>query len=240
MRLPCGFLLSPQREPGGRGRIRTFVARKERQIYSLLVLATHPPVPQNYSGCKIHIPRKLFGTRTSCPELVLQQLTGASSKNTKRTRVKRHQPVQFCLQDSLRLTPLLFFWWSWRRELNPRPSDYKSDALPAELRQRRSNQVRIAEGVQELQGDVPQFEHAKDQVCGNPGYPVSSWVPAILFCVYSLAWTSNRSKTLYEKPQFLRPGGLLSPPDFNVRKWLPVGQSHVQEFRDIVAMKQTK
>ena len=26
--------------------------------------------------------------------------------------------------------------WSWRRELNPRPSDYKSDALPTELRQR--------------------------------------------------------------------------------------------------------
>jgi hypothetical protein len=25
--------------------------------------------------------------------------------------------------------------WSWRRDLNPRPSDYKSDALPAELRQ---------------------------------------------------------------------------------------------------------
>ena len=27
------------------------------------------------------------------------------------------------------------FFWSWRRDLNPRPSDYKSDALPAELRQ---------------------------------------------------------------------------------------------------------
>jgi hypothetical protein len=26
--------------------------------------------------------------------------------------------------------------WSWRRESNPRPSDYKSDALPTELRQR--------------------------------------------------------------------------------------------------------
>ena len=25
--------------------------------------------------------------------------------------------------------------WSWRRDSNPRPSDYKSDALPAELRQ---------------------------------------------------------------------------------------------------------
>ena len=29
---------------GGRGRIRTSVARKERQVYSLLVLTTHPPV----------------------------------------------------------------------------------------------------------------------------------------------------------------------------------------------------
>src|SRR6266478_5713037 len=60
----------------------------------------------------------------------------AASENTKRTRVKRHQPVYFDFQDSLRLTPLQIFWWSWRRELNPRPSDYKSDALPAELRQR--------------------------------------------------------------------------------------------------------
>src|SRR6266568_2860929 len=91
MRLPCGFLLSPQRESGGRGRIRTFVARKERQIYSLLVLATHPPVP-----------RKLFGTRTTSPQLSLQQLTHIPRKNTKRTRVKRHQPVHFPGQDSLR------------------------------------------------------------------------------------------------------------------------------------------
>ncbi len=134
--IACGFLQASQREPGGRGRIRTFVARKERQIYSLLVLATHPPVP-----------RKLFGTRTTSPKLVLQRLAGVPRKNTKRTRVKRHQPVRFCFQDSLRLTPLLNLWWSWRRELNPRPSDYKSDALPAELRQRRSNQVKIAEEV---------------------------------------------------------------------------------------------
>src|SRR5258708_5521419 len=116
MRLPCGFLQASQREPGGRGRIRTFVARKERQIYSLLVLATHPPVP-----------RKIFETRITSPELVLQGLTGVPRKNTKRTRVKRHQPVRFCFQDSLRLTPPQNLWWSWRRELNPRPSDYKSD-----------------------------------------------------------------------------------------------------------------
>jgi hypothetical protein len=37
---------------------------------------------------------------------------------------------------ALRKIPF-YFVWSWRRDLNPRPSDYKSDALPAELRQRK-------------------------------------------------------------------------------------------------------
>jgi hypothetical protein len=31
----------------------------------------------------------------------------AAGENTKRTRVKRHQPVVFDCEDSLRLTPLL-------------------------------------------------------------------------------------------------------------------------------------
>ena len=30
----------------------------------------------------------------------------------------------------------LFNFWSWRTESNPRPADYKSAALPAELHQR--------------------------------------------------------------------------------------------------------
>src|ERR1700731_1698999 len=34
---------------------------------------------------------------------------------------------------------------SWRRELNPRPSDYKSDALPAELRQPCSNLGKLSQ-----------------------------------------------------------------------------------------------
>ena len=66
----------------------------------------------------------------------LSENAASSSKNTKRTRVKRHQPVVFVSEDSLRLIPPQANRWSWRRELNPRPSDYKSDALPAELRQR--------------------------------------------------------------------------------------------------------
>ena len=36
--------MTKQSRFGGQGRIRTSVARKGRQIYSLLVLAAHPPV----------------------------------------------------------------------------------------------------------------------------------------------------------------------------------------------------
>jgi hypothetical protein len=37
---------------------------------------------------------------------------------------------------------------SWRRELNPRPSDYKSDALPTELRQPRKPIKTIIEAIE--------------------------------------------------------------------------------------------
>ena len=36
---------------------------------------------------------------------------------------------------------LVFVYWSWRRDLNPRPPDYKSGALPTELRQHNGGQV---------------------------------------------------------------------------------------------------
>src|ERR1700688_3403601 len=73
------------------------------------------------------------------PDCLLQNWRKSMrSKNTKRARVRIRQPVDFYCPDSLRLIPRknpCNVWWSWRRELNPRPSDYKSDALPAELRQ---------------------------------------------------------------------------------------------------------
>jgi hypothetical protein len=34
-----------------------------------------------------------------------------------------------------------FAYWSWRRDLNPRPPDYKSGALPTELRQHSGNRA---------------------------------------------------------------------------------------------------
>ena len=41
-----------------------------------------------------------------------------------------------CAANRVRRLPEKFVVsWSWRRDSNPRPSDYKSDALPTELRQ---------------------------------------------------------------------------------------------------------
>jgi hypothetical protein len=134
--------------------------------------------------------------------LSFQQLASIPRKNTKRTRVKRHQPVRFSCRDSLRPRSPENSWWSWRRELNPRPSDYKSDALPAELRQRRSNRVRIAEEVLELQGGAVKFQHADSQVCGKARTPLLIWTPIILFVLYRLAENQLGSKHTIQQSEF--------------------------------------
>ena len=44
-------------------------------------------------------------------------------------------PVSHGLIKKVREVITYCFYWSWREELNPRPADYKSAALPTELRQ---------------------------------------------------------------------------------------------------------
>src|SRR5690348_18504380 len=80
----AAHIFAPSYGNGGRGRIRTSVARKERQIYSLLVLATHPPVPR------------------ALPGLAAIFLTG-ELRNAEKARVQRHQPVQLKCDKSARL-----------------------------------------------------------------------------------------------------------------------------------------
>jgi hypothetical protein len=50
--------------------------------------------------------------------------------------------------------------WSWRRDSNPRPSDYKSDALPAELRQLNNSAPRAGStsSREQLRGTVTRTE----------------------------------------------------------------------------------
>ena len=65
-----------------------------------------------------------FRTHEPAPELGSPRRTGPA--------LIQPAPVNFRRFGSLVSASFL---WSWRRDLNPRPSDYKSDALPAELRQ---------------------------------------------------------------------------------------------------------
>ena len=142
-------------EPGGQGRIRTPVARKERQVYSLLPLTARPPV-RSFS--------RLF--RNSGVSHLMQVLAGLNPApdrfrrypNVAAVRVQRtnYKPLS---TEAARLSParaarqccaVAISAWSWRRDSNPRPSDYKSDALPTELRQR-SQTSNYRDSVSELQ-----------------------------------------------------------------------------------------
>src|ERR1700761_6484141 len=53
---------------GGQGRIRTFVPRKEGQIYSLLALTTHPPVRSDFQSITRNIVTSAASHQSHKPE----------------------------------------------------------------------------------------------------------------------------------------------------------------------------
>ena len=118
----------PQRSnPWCTGEDSNLRSSKERQIYSLLPLTARPPVhnrrPRRTCSRSDQKHRREAGDHPHDP--IPQTLSrAASSKETYRQ----------CGMIAAGL-PAKTKLWSWRRDLNPRPSDYKSDALPAELRQ---------------------------------------------------------------------------------------------------------
>ena len=88
-----------------------------RQIYSLIPLATREPLREGAHSLDLD-PLCQQGWRGNSPLLVALANEGyrcvcASCQALFHTKVK----------------------WSWREESNPRPADYKSAALPTELRQ---------------------------------------------------------------------------------------------------------
>jgi hypothetical protein len=107
------FMRADARKVGGEGRVRTSVARR-RQVYSLLRLTALPP-PRNTS-------RTTFRARLpwiSAP--VSSETVGCCP--------------QACTCHGVRVSDVSLKCgairpWSWRRDLNPRPADYKSAALP--------------------------------------------------------------------------------------------------------------
>ena len=116
---------------GGRGRIRTSVARKGRQIYSLLPLATRPPVRASSDSSGTSSPKASLAT------LLKDGRAGQDSvlrlrRNPTRLPAPCREPSRSTSTSALVTDPSVPARgpWSWRRDSNPRPSDYKSDALP--------------------------------------------------------------------------------------------------------------
>src|SRR5215472_7905655 len=126
---------------------------EERQIYSLLPLTTRSPV-HSPSPCAFALAGSEAGNNGTPSPYGCKSVIKETREHTfARTSydVARKVFVDFafppekyfarCLPNSETRQPTRFrektrsLIWSWRRDLNPRPSDYKSDALPAELRQ---------------------------------------------------------------------------------------------------------
>jgi hypothetical protein len=150
------------KNPGAQGWIRTTERRKGGQIYSLLALTAHPPVhlsescnrrracdllsknasrtkaAKRKSAKKIYLRANIlpheFGDTFGDPAGVRFSMKSiALLTSTHRRPATMKLDLYVLIRLRLRIKSIS---WSWRRDLNPRPSDYKSDALPAELRQR--------------------------------------------------------------------------------------------------------
>ena len=169
MWLPCGFYCAtaPRHElrdfrrawwTGKDSNLRSPQGAADLQSAGFSHSPTRPSV--SISGFQITKP-EIRRDANSCPKIVLLQCSQRICANETQKKIgstetqkglvsKDTSPFNFNCRNCSASLPA-DFWWSWRRELNPRPSDYKSDALPAELRQRRSNRVRIADKAQKLQ-----------------------------------------------------------------------------------------
>ena len=100
-------------------------------------LTSHPSVSRFSTSrlCTTYIrvsPRfqALHSVRINLPDY-----TGACTSVGSPQRTNPAYAICFAGNLVAALKPAPAYVWSWRRDLNPRPSDYKSDALPAELRQ---------------------------------------------------------------------------------------------------------
>jgi hypothetical protein len=145
MRLPYGFLRSPQRAwwTGKDSNLRSPQGAADLQSAGF---NRSPTRPVKIIRDATAIPQKTFlGRELQVPNCSFNNLRAFRTKTQKGLVSRDTSPFIYPFGIRSALAPLQNSWWSWRRELNPRPSDYKSDALPAELRQRRSNLVRIAE-----------------------------------------------------------------------------------------------
>ncbi len=125
---------------GAQGRIRTFVATSAADLQSAAINHSATCAHPACLACNPALPAQL--TAASCALGCSRQIDAGGHCMAGTSRYNQ----TFAPLRALRpLRTFLCRWakfWSWRRDLNPRPPDYKSGALPAELRQRPDSKLR--------------------------------------------------------------------------------------------------
>ncbi len=122
---------------GAQGRIRTSVTRRVADLQSAAInhsatcalMLYRLPIPQPIASC-----RSLARSNTArnlSREIICQELSMANAARLEQLAGTTNLLLPSTTAPSTAAPEI----WSWRRDLNPRPPDYKSGALPAELRQ---------------------------------------------------------------------------------------------------------
>ena len=136
---------------------------------------SHSPTrPGNFCRDTKIVSAKTARTLTACPmfdcHAVVRERVAGKTQNGLVSRDT--SPFMLPCRESSRLAPLTKIWWSWRRDLNPRPSDYKSDALPTELRQQRKCILSFEGTIDPEQWN----RRLKNASVGFPSRPKLSWL----------------------------------------------------------------
>jgi hypothetical protein len=105
-------------------------------------------------------------------------------------------------------------FWSWRRDLNPRPPDYKSGALPAELRQPAPHPATCPGNSRTRTGALPQPQQRNSDFItapapNNPPELVSEPVPGNISNTAQPGAPGPDSRTRAKPPQ---PRAAANPP----------------------------
>ena len=109
-------------------------------------------------------------------------ITLAIHKSKTKALIKHSGKTLFEKKKILKIKPHLK---SRRRELNPRPSDYESNALPTELRRRKFRGGGSASGIKTFFNFLKApVQKPLNSLLSNWASPFLQWLPSTLFLQY--------------------------------------------------------
>ena len=136
LKLPVAGLPNQRLNVGGEGRIRTSEATRATDLQSVAFDRSATSPKSNIVRRQVTACRTLNASQYCYVKLSLSFYRMVSTSITDPNLLNRPAPVRPVrtsdrppAKNSLEPRPRCL--WSWRRDLNPRPADYKSAALPS-------------------------------------------------------------------------------------------------------------